>query len=198
MTVPEMLTYKPVSNVAEGKSLEINAISRDEIEPQKDSVGFSNPKRKKLGLAGKRSFSGLLSFPRNEDEDNKENIALIKRTFWSRTNSPFTKSSLSSKTWQTGLQCKAKSGNNFANTTAKKLPLLPLDHLEGMNVSHMKLQQDHGERFARGIKESRDELPKPEAVIVLDSDNEDERESCSRSKMSIVRKCLPGKWKAKR
>ncbi|KAK2985299.1 hypothetical protein RJ640_024295 [Escallonia rubra] len=117
--------------------------------------------------------------------------------------------------------CDANIAPKKLSGFGRKLPLEPHGHLQGSNDSNIRVhlhsenlsttpskslpvaqqcifddkqQHECDEKLASGTKQSREESPVPEAVIVLDSeDSEEERKGTLRSKLSLARKRLRGK-----
>lgn len=196
-------TNMSLKNGSEGTLSTPMAISHNEMQPQKGPInrtenGLANPKRKKLGLAGRKPYFGSLGSFKNQEEGNKENVAPLPNL-------------LSSKKSQIFELHEEKSNNCDANVASKKLcrigrklPLEPLGHLhlENLNKTYdsiikEKQQQECDEKFHQGIEKGGEESPVPEDVVVLDSeDSEEESHRPLRSKLSLGRKRLPGKWKA--
>ncbi|XP_019192586.1 PREDICTED: uncharacterized protein LOC109186867 isoform X1 [Ipomoea nil] len=166
---------------------------------------FATTKHKRLGLAGRKMSLGSLG---SSQRNNKENLISLDNVADSKAN-------LHSKPSPLHAISKAGDfdghvGKYSAKVVQQKLgvklqrqPLQPMVHVQESNNHHFQLDQkqpklDHEEKLETNIKEHEIGLPISEAVIVLDSDDsEDERSLPTRSRLSLARKCLPGKRKAK-
>ncbi|CAK9172794.1 unnamed protein product [Ilex paraguariensis] len=102
--------------------------------------------------------------------------------------------------------CQLQVGNNGGN----QMPTLQSEKPSAKSSKSMLLlqdcrydgkqqpKQDHDEKFAGGIEQQEGGSLASETVIVLDSeDSEGETDGSSRSRLSLARKRLPGKRKAK-
>ncbi|KAM7488380.1 hypothetical protein LguiB_025864 [Lonicera macranthoides] len=194
-------TNMSLKNVSEGTLSMLTAFSHNEMQPQKGPInrtenGLANPKRKKLGLSGRKPYFGPLGSFKNQEEGNKENVAPLPNLLSLK------------KSFELHEE---KSINFDANVASKKLcrigqklPLEPLGHLHSENLNKTydsiikeKQQQDCDEKFHQGIRKGGEESPVPEDVVVLDSEeSEGESHRPLRSKLSLGRKRLPGRWKA--
>lgn len=194
-------TNMSLKNGSEGNLSMPMAFSHNEMQPQKGpinrtEIGLANPKRKKLGLSGRKPYFGPLGSFKNQEEGKKENVAPLPNLLSLK------------KSFELHEE---KSINFDANVASKKLcrigrklPLEPLGHLHSENLNKTydsiikeKQQQDCDEKFHQGIRKGGEESPVPEDVVVLDSEeSEGESHRPLRSKLSLGRKRLPGRWKA--
>lgn len=194
-----------------------------EKQPQKDSAdrinsGFTGIKQKRLGLAGKKSSLGFSASSKSREKDNKENIApvpsMLISNSWSgesyNGNAGNADTNVASKKLcrisrklppePLGKMKWSNVGNIQLHLDADNLKATPVKllHLEKESRQDQKQLQDHDDRFAGQTKQQGEGSPTPESVIVLDSeDSDEERGGTLRSKLSLTRKRLLGKWNAK-
>ncbi|XP_024980497.1 uncharacterized protein LOC112517332 [Cynara cardunculus var. scolymus] len=156
--------------------------AHNDLKIQKEATDrscLSNPKRKKLGLTGKKPSFGFSSVAPNRENDKK---------------------------WNMGSGgSKGKLGEKGMNTNPTKLPRKPLQVLEEKHTHDLNLTADaeilrksglkhDGERSDDGILEEKEGLCDSEGVIVLDSeDSEEETSGSLNSRRLIARKRLLGK-----
>ncbi|KAI3714611.1 hypothetical protein L6452_21569 [Arctium lappa] len=156
--------------------------AHNDLKTQKEAIDrscSSNPKRKKLGLTGKKPSFGFLSVAPNRENENK---------------------------WNMGSGgSKGKLGEKGVDSNPTKLPRIPLRVLEEKHTRDLNLRadaeilcksglKDDGERSDDGILEQGEGLCDSEGVIVLDSeDSEEETMGSLNSRRLIARKRLLGK-----
>nr|GMC65308.1 probable ubiquitin-conjugating enzyme E2 37 [Ipomoea batatas] len=166
---------------------------------------FATTKHKKLGLTGRKMSLGSLG---SSQRNNKENLISLDNVADSKANLHSKPSPLHAMSEAGDFD--GHEGKYSSKVVQEKLgvklqrqPLQPMVHVQESNNHHFQLdqkqpKQDHEEKLETNNKEHQIGLPISEALIVLDSDDsEDERSLPTRSRLSLARKCLPGKRKAK-
>lgn len=155
-----------------GKNLQQEAM--DSTKDSIDGTCFTNPKRKKLGLSGKKQSLGLLSIPQNKEND------------------------YNGKTGSCGgnNMSKVPQDDNGKPTKLRK----PLQVMEENDNHNMKVKVDHGNSTTSDLKDCGERaegegLCDLGEVIVLDSeDSEEETTNTMKSRRLIARKRLLGKY----
>nr|GLL20575.1 uncharacterized protein LOC109185300 [Ipomoea trifida] len=166
---------------------------------------FATTKHKKLGLTGRKMSLGSVG---SSQRNNKENLISLDNVADSKANLHSKPSPLHAMSEAGDFD--GHVGKYSSKVVQEKLgvklqrhPLQPMVHVQESNNHHFQLdqkqpKQGHEEKLETNIKEHEIGLPISEALIVLDSDDsEDERSLPTRSRLSLARKCLPGKRKAK-
>lgn len=184
----------PLNPQQENLLLISEAKAHTDVEVQKKSVDKSclnNPKRKKLGLTGKKPTFGFLGLAQNRENGNNANMASGGNNM--------------SKVPQTNQYIKGEPGEKGANSTGLKLPRKPLQVLEekhnhNMNMSVNTEILNPSASKVHDVKPDKDGLEQGEGtygcegVIVLDSeDSEEEAMSKLSSRRLIARRRLPSK-----
>ncbi|KAL7600903.1 hypothetical protein Lser_V15G24123 [Lactuca serriola] len=155
-----------------GKNLQQEAM--DSTKDSIDGTCFTNPKRKKLGLSGKKQSLGLLSIPQNKENDYNGKMGSCGGNNMS----------------------KVPQDDNGKPTKLRK----PLQVMEENDNHNMKVKVDHGNSTTSDLKDcgERSEgegLCDLGEVIVLDSeDSEEETTNTMKSRRLIARKRLLGKY----
>ncbi|CAH1426368.1 unnamed protein product [Lactuca virosa] len=152
-------------------------LQQEAMDSTKDSIDgpcFRNPKRKKLGLSGKKQSLGFLSIPQNKEND------------------------YNGKTGSFGSNMSKVPQDDNGKST--KLSRKPLQVMEENDNHKMKVKVEHGNSTTSDLKDcgERSEgegLCDLGEVIVLDSeDSEEETTNTMKSRRLIARKRLLGKY----
>ena len=198
---PQSSSSQIESNVSHKALPTLQTVNHNGLQLNKDCTNgtgheLTNTKQKKPHSFGKKLSLGLLSSSKTEESDNKENAVPLPHP-----KGPHRDSSKSSLMPQVGECDDWKSERCRTNATHKKCRVgqkerEPLGQWLGSNEKQQSNEdEDEGEA---GDVPGAEELPMPENIIILDSeDSDEERNVPQRSRLPLACKRLAGKWRAK-